>query len=283
MERSSALLAANQWRNAFGARTRDAYRDDLVPLVVVLGEPPTDERFERVSALVTSGRTTVSLVVLGEVPRSSRIEVDGERLHLPGLGLSCRAQALPAETLERVAEVLADADDLPQQLPLIEEVLVTPSSLATHAPDEEPAVLVRLLGEIDVVGGRRPLTPRQTAVVTYIALHSPAAAERIEDAIWTAPTASRRKRMANTVSDCRFALGEEHLPFAVEGRYAVGPGVGTDLDLFQRRVACANRSARPRKRSRCCGPAVRAHSRSRSSPTRRSSARRTSGSTSRTG
>lgn len=240
VERSSALLAANQWRNAFGARTRDAYRDDLVPLVVVLGEPPTGERFERISALVTSGRTTVSLVVLGEVPRSSRIEVDGERLHLPGLGLSCRAQALPAETLERVAEVLADADDLPQQLPLIEEVLVTPSSLATHAPDEEPAVLVRLLGGIDVVGGRRPLTPRQTAVVTYIALHSPAAGERIEDAIWTAPTASRRKRMANTVSDCRFALGEEHLPFAVEGRYAVGPAVGTDLDLFQRRVACAN-------------------------------------------
>ncbi|MGH9030548.1 MAG: BTAD domain-containing putative transcriptional regulator [Acidimicrobiia bacterium] len=237
-EQSHALFAANRWPNAFTARAKAGWRDDLTPVVVFLREAPDDARFERLCQLVATGATTLSIVIAGDVPNATRVVLDGDLMHLPGLGVTCRSQAVDAETIDRVVEVLTDADHLPAQLPLIEEV---PGgvSLGDRAVDEEPEILVRLLGEIDVVGGRKPLTPKQTAVVAYIALHAPVAAERIEDAIWTEPTSSRRKRMSNTVSDCRFALGEDHLPFAHEGRYRVGPRVGTDLDLFERRVAFA--------------------------------------------
>lgn len=237
-ERSHALLAANRWPNAFIARSRAGWRDDLSPVVVVLLDVPDDARFDRLCELVATGATTLSILVAAEQPNATHIVVDGERLHLPALGITCRAQAVGPEAVARVADVLADAQHLPAQLPLIEE-FSNAASLADRVVDEEPEVLVRFLGDIDVVGGRKPLTPKQTAVVAYIALHAPVAGERIEDAIWTEPTNSRRKRMSNTVSDCRFALGEDHLPFAHEGRYRVGPQVGTDLELFERRVAYA--------------------------------------------
>lgn len=44
---------------------------------------------------------------------------------------------------------------------------------------------------------------------------------------------------ADTVSECRTALGAAHLPAAADGRYRVGPGVVTDLELFDRRLAYA--------------------------------------------
>ncbi|MFN2504160.1 MAG: hypothetical protein ABR540_08015, partial [Acidimicrobiales bacterium] len=100
-------------------------------------------------------------------------------------------------------------------------------------------VLVRLLGDISVVGASRSLKPKQVAVFTYVALHAPAASERVEDAVWVSPTASRRKRLANTVSETRRILGVTNVPIATDGRYRVGPGVMTDLDLFDRRVAHA--------------------------------------------
>ncbi|MDP9402194.1 MAG: bacterial transcriptional activator domain-containing protein [Actinomycetota bacterium] len=54
-----------------------------------------------------------------------------------------------------------------------------------------------------------------------------------------APTASRRKRLANTVSESRNALGAAHLPLASDGKYRVGAAVMTDVELFDRRLAYA--------------------------------------------
>jgi hypothetical protein len=65
------------------------------------------------------------------------------------------------------------------------------------------------------------------------------AAGRVEDAVWTTPTANRHKRLANTVSDARAALGAHHFPVATDGRYSVGTGVITDLQLLERRVTYA--------------------------------------------
>lgn len=119
---------------------------------------------------------------------------------------------------------------------------VAGEAFQADAEYEDPAydVLVRLLGDITVEGGSQSLTPKQTAVVSYIALHGPAGIDRVADAVWSAPTTgSRRKRLANTVSDCRSVLGAQHLPIASDGRYRTGPDVITDLDLFERRVEAA--------------------------------------------
>ena len=133
---------------------------------------------------------------------------------------------------------------MPTQLSLLPEPPRTPALALGSVTDEygDPPfeILVRLLGDISVVGATRSLKPKQVAVLAYIALHAPVAADRVEDAVWVTPTASRRKRLANTVSETRNILGAGNLPIAVDGRYRIGPGVVTDLDLFERRLEHAS-------------------------------------------
>jgi DNA-binding SARP family transcriptional activator len=157
--------------------------------------------------------------------------------------VTCPAQAVSAAAADKVSWLLEDASRPPAQLELIPPADERPSPIlgCSDGNYQDPSyeVLVRLLGEISVVGGTRTLKPKQTAVLAYIALYGPASSEAVEDAVWVAPTSSRRKRLANTVSECRTALGAVHLPINTDGRYRVGPGVVTDLDLFERRVAYA--------------------------------------------
>lgn len=246
-EQSRDLLAANRWPTPFHARAVSPVADGFAPLVVVCDRAPPDESFAELCDLVAGTATAVTLVVLhAPLPGATRIEVAGDRLAIPSLDLVCRTQSVEAATVDQVAVLLTDAEPVPAQLPLLPEedggdAQAEASPLRRDEAYGDPPfdVLVRLLGEVEVVGGSRPLSPKQTAVVAYVALHAPVVADRIEDALWPEPTASRRKRLANTISECRSALGARHLPVATDGRYAVGPRLGTDLDLFERRVAFA--------------------------------------------
>ncbi|HLG01129.1 MAG TPA: BTAD domain-containing putative transcriptional regulator, partial [Acidimicrobiia bacterium] len=236
---SQALLAANRWASPFVARGNAPDHDGLTPLVIVCTYCPDDPSFEEFASLVAAGDTTASLVILGEVPvAATRIEVDHGELTLPGLGFTCRGQAVGSKALGDVVELLEDADRLTEAVPVVPAIR---PSTGDNEPYEDPAfeVLVRLLGDIEVVGGSRPLTPKQTAAVAYMSLHSPVSIERLEDAVWTAATQSRRRRLFNTLSACRTALGAQHLPVAMDGAYSVGPNVVTDVDLFERRITYA--------------------------------------------
>ena len=150
------------------------------------------------------------------------------------------------EAASQVVELLSHAEEGSGQLVLIPGLLqpdavgtpVGPDDLGPYA-DPEYDVLVRLLGEIEVVGGLRPLKGKHIAVVAYVALHAPVTSERVEDAVWSTFTESRRKRLANTLSECRTALGAAQIPVVADGRYTVGPRLLTDLDLFDRRLAYA--------------------------------------------
>ncbi|MDP9442912.1 MAG: hypothetical protein M3P83_00600, partial [Actinomycetota bacterium] len=193
---------------------------------------------------VLEQQVTVTVVVVGdEVDGATRVEVGGGELRIPSLGLVCSAQAVTVEAADEVGQLLEDASHLPAQLSLMPLPRVDPPVMVGFARDgyHDPPyeILVRFLGEIAVVGGNRKLKPKQTAVLAYIALHAPVASERVEDAVWVAPTASRRKRLANTVSESRNALGAAHLPLATDGKYRVGPKVMTDVELFDRRLAYA--------------------------------------------
>lgn len=98
-------------------------------------------------------------------------------------------------------------------------------------------VLVRLLGEIRVDGGKA-LRPKPTAVVAFIALHRSVSVEALEDACWAdPPSGSLRKRLKDVMSECRGAIGAQNLPASSDGHYAVGPRVLTDTALFDLRVA----------------------------------------------
>jgi DNA-binding SARP family transcriptional activator len=92
--------------------------------------------------------------------------------------------------------------------------------------------LVRILGPIDVspLGGR--LTSQQRSLVAYLACIGPVDRERLVDALWDGRPVSTG-RLLNLVSDVRRALGRDHLPDAVDGRYRL-VGIETDLDDLQR-------------------------------------------------
>jgi len=244
VEQSAALLAANRWLTPVAGRLRAKRQDDLAPLVLVVRERPDDERFDALCRAIADRQVTVTVVSLGgDLDGATRVEVSGGELRVPSLGLTCAAQRVSADAAEQVGDLLEDASRIPTQLELIPTPGVSPSAIfgSSDGNYQDPSyeILVQLLGEIGVVGGAKTLKPKQTAVLAYIALHGPVGSDAVEDAVWVAPTSSRRKRLANTVSECRTAIGAAHLPVAADGRYRVGRGVVTDTDLFERRVAYA--------------------------------------------
>lgn len=241
VEQSCALVAANRWETPFTGRV-GGHNDGLAPLVV-LTERPDDERFASLCAQILDRQVAVVVVIVGdEVEGATRVEVSPEGLSIPALGLRCEAQEVSVEAAEQVEALFEDASRLPAQLSFL-PARPAPIHLGGHDDEyHDPPfeILVRLLGEITVVGGTRRLKPQEVAVVSYIALHGPVSADRIEDAVWVAPTAARRRRLANTISACRSALGPTHLGFAdADGRYDLGSKAITDTELFERRVAYA--------------------------------------------
>jgi len=243
VEQSAALLGANRWASPFAGRV-GTHNDGLAPLVVI-GPPPGDDSVETLRARILEHQVAVVLVVVGAaVDGATTVEVSPAGLSIPSLGLSCEPQAISHETARGVEALLKDASHVPTQLSFLpERTGPSPvvSGTVTDAYQDPPfEVLVRLLGDVEVVGGNRRLKPQETAVVAYIALHGPVAGAQIEDAVWSAPTASRSKRLANTISACRSALGPVHLPPAnADRRYTTGPGLVTDLKLFRHRLAYA--------------------------------------------
>lgn len=239
-EQSSALLKANRWTTPVVGRMQAVRGDDLAPLVVVAQAIPS-ERLRALADAVLDQQGVVILVAVGtQVDGALRVDVSEGTLSIPSLGLSCQAQIVPRIVAEQVDALMEDASRLPAQLSLIPEpprhppVVVGSEADEYHDPPFE--ILIRLLGDIAVVGATKNLKPKQVAVLAYIALHAPVASDRVEDAVWITPTASRRKRLANTVSETRSVLGAANLPISVDGRYRVGPGVVTDVDLFDRRL-----------------------------------------------
>lgn len=239
-EQSSTLLKANRWTTPVVGRMQAARGDDLAPLVVVAQAIPS-ERLRALADAVLDQQGVVVLVAVGShVDGALRVDVSEGTLSIPSIGLSCQAQTVPRIVADQVDELLEDASRLPAQLSLIPEPPRHPPVVVGSEVDEyhDPPfeILVRLLGDISVVGATKNLKPKQVAVLAYIALHAPVASDRVEDAVWVTPTASRRKRLANTVSETRSVLGAANLPISVDGRYRVGPGVVTDVDLFDRRL-----------------------------------------------
>jgi len=104
--------------------------------------------------------------------------------------------------------------------------------------------VVRVLGPIEIVGASGPLTSQQRSLVAYLACVGPSGRERIVDALWDGRPVSGR-RFANLLSEVRAALGREHVPDAVGGRYRL-VGIDTDLDHFERLVAPSGRMRRER-------------------------------------
>lgn len=243
-QQTSDLLTANNWASTFAARGAGSEHDALAP-VAVIGAPPTDASDLR--ALHEIGLGAVAVVMVGgDEVAGTEVRCEGEKLRIPSIGLECTAQSLSAEATEALVALVNEDEDLSEdarQLSLLVDPPSTPErSLRRLGPYEDPdhQVLIRLLGNIAIIGGNRPLRGKHAAVVAYIALHGQATPGALIDAVWSGTNnPNRRKRLANIVSECRSALGAQHLPQAADGIYRAGPGLMTDTELFNRRVAYA--------------------------------------------
>jgi len=229
-------LAERDWPNSYLGRSADPHNDALTAVVAFASDPPPAEMMNT----LLSCRPASLAVVLVNPPEPVGINIDcrADQLTIEDLGLTCSPQPIEPERVGALATLVATPDpdaeaEAAEQLELI-DLRGNDARGADEDPDYD--VLVRLLGDIRVEGGTA-LRPKQTAVLAYIALHRTVTAEKIQDACWASPTTNdHRKRLANTISACRKAIGGHHLPVASDGRYVAGPKLLTDTALFDVRI-----------------------------------------------
>lgn len=238
VHRSRQMLVDGRWANAFIARGAHPDHPGLRPVLVVAATAPPPQL---IRLFGDRQSTALAVVLLGAtVPGAAVLDCQPDSLTLADLDLVC------APTATEAAATAGPSNAQISDPPGDEPVLIPGSPLEAHDIRRDPsgdapgpAIVVRVLGDINVDGGA-PLTPKQTAVVAYIALHRPVTAERLEDAVWPSVTArTRRKRLANMLSECRGALGRDHLPPSSQGRYTLSPEVVTDAELFDHHIELA--------------------------------------------
>lgn len=249
---SHDALMESDWANAFVGRGHEPDHDALVPIAVVADRPPPDVL---AAALRAAQPSAVAVVVVGEFPDAlAVVRCEDEALTFDMIDVVCSPQELESDELAAISRVLI-ATDSPAEQELMDELRAEfeapsssngsgPATDAEHLGSGEPTqddvpaeppdydVLVRLLGDI-TVGGGEPLKPKATAVVAYLALHRSVTTERLEEACWFGSDGtSHTKRLHDTMTESRSALGSQHFPANRSGSYVVGPRVRTDLDLF---------------------------------------------------
>jgi DNA-binding SARP family transcriptional activator/nucleoid-associated protein YgaU len=267
---SSESLASQLSATTLAARSDDPDHDAFTPIAVIADSPPPEDL---VATLRAASPSAVAIVTVGDFPGAvGRIHCELEALTFDRINLACTPQVLLGDELSQMAELLAsacapmaesDADDW--LLPEVgkgradsdpdaasdidggtgdsaedgEVIQGTPVADADEPPEYD--ILVRLLGEIRVEGGK-DLKPKATAVVAYLALHRSVTTDRLEEACWFGSDGvSHRKRLRDTMTECRDALGSQHLPANRAGAYVAGPRVVTDIDLFNWHVDQASR------------------------------------------
>ena len=242
-DQSRLALDQSGFPNPFVARGDDPSDDSLVPLLVVALEPPPDPAALEFLRIAPSA--AAAIVVTDDcLPGSMVVECWPDAIRVPELGLACAPVALDEEEFAAIIDLLTTASDtsgdqLTLSLDGTSEVPAKPRTTGSTYVDPTYEVLVRFLGDITVEGDlRRALTPKETAAVAFIALNGSVTVDRVEDALWAAPTSdTRRKRLINLMTDCRSALTSERFPKAQNAHYAFRSSVVTDLSLFDLRVA----------------------------------------------
>ncbi|MCB1010630.1 MAG: LysM peptidoglycan-binding domain-containing protein [Microthrixaceae bacterium] len=244
---SHEALADQGWANGFIGRAHDPDHDALAPIAVVADRPPPSELGEELRACQPCA---VAVVVVGDFDAAvATLRCEPDTLNFDSVDLACTPQALEGDELADLSRIVVAADSPEEQL-VMEELLgeyesIVSSNGSTAPPrqatdpdtEHEDAppdfdVLVRLLGDI-TVDGERPLKPKATAVVAYIALKRSVSTERLEEACWFGSDGvSHIKRLHDTMTEARGAIGSQHLPANRKGTYIAGPGLGTDLEVF---------------------------------------------------
>jgi DNA-binding SARP family transcriptional activator/nucleoid-associated protein YgaU len=242
VEQTHRAIETNGWGNGFVGRGADPAHDVLAPLAVIAASAPPQGVLD---ALTTCRPSTVGVVVVGAVDApATSIECRAGLVTVPALGLTCTGQTVDTEGAADIARLVRSAEEVELPGPDPEEATDPDPGEAedidVDTSEPEYDVLVRLLGDIAIEGGRKGIAPKPTAVIAYIAIHRSVSSEQLQDACWSEPgLADHRRRLRDLMSQCRAGVGTNHLPTSHDGRYSAGPRLVTDTELFERRVARA--------------------------------------------
>lgn len=241
----------------FQARVASRGSDPWAPVVLILDRVPADpkqrERIERLTNPASRGVGVLAVGDWAEAPWVLNVNegrVDVARLGVAGLEAELDVQTVEADVGDAVMQLLdqtLDETDEPL-LPAAE-----PTDANAYAETDEPArvpelpleVEVRVLGDVEVIGGTGSLTERETELVAFLATRDQAVdADTVQTALWPQRMVSA-KRWWNIVADTRRALGtatdgEFHFPPVAQGeRLRLRSTVGTDLGHLQRQLRAA--------------------------------------------
>jgi hypothetical protein len=253
---TSDELASHGEPSTLAARLRHG-GDGWVPTVVLCASASADdEALAQLLAVAGEGGRGLAVIVLGDVPGAGRLLYVREGVvdvSPPGITLA-PAGPNPGEVadLEEILAVATDQDgvELGGGEGSDESPVATIHPMPAPVEDlPAPEVLVRVLGPVEVEGGRMPIDRRKAVeLVAYLATHSHGVDDaKLKTALWLdeqAPQASFNTTVTKARSSLGLATdGSHHLPHLADAdrRYRLGPGVATDIAVIERRLAMARK------------------------------------------
>ena len=253
---TSDELAGRGEVSTLAARLRHG-GDGWVPTVVLCANPSADEdALAHLLGLAGDGSRGLAVVALGDVPGAGRtIRVQSGQVEISPPGITVTATAPTPGEMADLEEILAVATD-PEGVELDGPEMTHEAPVATIHPTPpsgddlpDPEVLVRLLGPVEVEGGRTSIDRRKAVeLVAYLATHRQGVDDaRLKTVLWLderAPQASFNTTVTRARSSLGLAAdGSHHLPHLADSdrRYRLGPGVDTDAAVLERRLAVARK------------------------------------------
>ncbi len=226
---------------------RMAFASDPWTPVVLLVDGPA----RAIGDLLTAAGTGAGLAVVAAAEDTAGFDVtlaveDGD-VEVGPLGIRGRVMSLPSDL----------ADDVDHLLTTVMDRSTGPPTLLEPVDGQEPeqaevgddAVLVNVLGPVEVVGGNEPIDRRRsTELFVYLTLHPSGVDEsRLRAALW--PESNPSLHLLNqTISRARACLGAAHegslhLPRQEDGLYRAGIHVHTDVMALETAYRRASKEA----------------------------------------
>ncbi|MCV2394551.1 hypothetical protein OEB99_09555 [Actinotalea sp. M2MS4P-6] len=225
---------------------------------LMLGALPGAAEAEALGALGHSGgRTPWGVVCAGDLPGARwQLEVEGERLRVPALGLSVRANRLRADDAAGIAGLLDEAPALVAERPgdpARPAVPLPPRTVTLDAFFAAP-VAVRVMGAPEITGAG-PIDVERLALATEVVVHVAMHPEGVHPAVLGAdlwPRGVTPDVVDSTLARVAVWLGSgadgrPRLRPDADGRWTLSPEVVTDWHVVLGLLERSRRTADPRQ------------------------------------
>jgi DNA-binding SARP family transcriptional activator len=255
------LLAVHRCPDAFQARVRGLAGDGWPPTVVMCAESPADADLAELVRLAIPGGGIAAVVAATTSPgpdwvldananadadADANAGADVDRMALEPLGLVVDPTLLAAPELAALGQLIEIAEDrdgvtvAESPYDRLQVSVEQPEDVPATTDDTRPAVLIRVMGTVEIDGAGEFARAKSRELAVYLAMHPHGVGEaELDEALWPSdagrvvPVSTRD----STVSVARTALGgpARLLPAQGQGRekrYQVTSQVGSDFALF---------------------------------------------------